>query len=358
MNNPNLQFGLGNLVNQNVWGPICANGSGGIVGVNDPTCVTRESQELQANSAQDWRITSKSPTNPSGAVTAYPDAGTYAYTGVLDDYTSLTSTYSLTMPINSTTRAWAMQDDWLAAPGLFDGSFTYEVAIQYDFAQPNNCPSTWSTGNWGVVASNVMIDGTAWHVCDGQVAHNSDGTCPTSGCGEIVFKLGATEATKPVLTSTSGTIDNRAIFQWLENNDVPGTSYPYVTPGSSLSALSAGWEIASTGGVPETFTNNGFTIHAVGAPAAPSSPPTGITFTPSGSSCVLSWSSTAAATHGYDGYYYVSSGGSGGGNFFVAAPSTTKTITGTPGEVVNAEMAVSNSGGQGPWAPYASCTIP
>ena len=222
-------------------------------------------------SAQDWAATVNAPTNPNGSVTTYPNAQAHGYGGPLDDYTSLTSSYDVTMPINAKTSAWAMQDDWLTEPGYPAGQGDYEVMIQYDFSNNGSCPSTWAQGtsNWGVVANNVMIDGVAWHVCDGQNAHNSDGTCPTTGsnCGAMIFKLGATEASRPSLTSTSGTLDLKAMFQWLEDHDVPGESYPYVQPGSTIEALSQGWEIASTGGVPEQFHGNGFTVDATGAPA-------------------------------------------------------------------------------------------
>ena len=267
MNDPTDSGGLTNEVDQDLWSPICANASGGIVGLNDPTCVTRETQEVQANSAQDFVVTNDTPTNPSGAVTTYPNAHAHGYGGPVDDYTSLTSSYDVTMPINANTSAWAMQDDWLTEPGYPAGQGDYEVMIQYDFSNNGSCPSTWAQGtsNYGVVANNVMIDGVAWHVCDGQNAHNSDGTCPTTGsnCGAMIFKLGATEASRPSLTSTSGTLDLKAMFQWLEDHDVPGESYPYVQPGSSVEALSQGWEIASTGGVPEQFVGQGFTVDAV-----------------------------------------------------------------------------------------------
>ena len=87
--------------------------------------ISGETETLQANSAQNFVVTSNTPTNPSGSVTAYPNVGTYAYTGVLDDYTSLTSTYNLTMPIGGGRAeppvAWAMQDDWLVPPGNSTG---------------------------------------------------------------------------------------------------------------------------------------------------------------------------------------------------------------------------------------------
>ena len=72
MNDPTGTGGLTNEVDQDDWSPICANASGGIVGVNDPTCATRETQEIQANSAQDWQVTVNAPTNPSGAVHDLP----------------------------------------------------------------------------------------------------------------------------------------------------------------------------------------------------------------------------------------------------------------------------------------------
>ena len=150
--------------------------------------------------------------------------------------------------------------------------------IQYDFTNQGACPSSWSQGNWGVIANNVMIDGVAWHVCDGQAPHAPNGSCYTptnpdpsnsnvTSCGAVGWKLGATEASRPSLTSTSGTVDLKAMFQWLEVHDVPGQSYPYIEPGSSIEALSQGFEIASTGGVPEQFSGKGFTVDASGAPA-------------------------------------------------------------------------------------------
>jgi hypothetical protein len=278
-NNPASNSGSTVALSQDVWSPICTNSSGAIIsytppshgGTSDPTCVDRETQTLQANSAQNFVFTNTTPTNPSGAVTAFPDEGTYAYTGVVDDYTSLTSTYSQSMPINSNTAAWAMQDDWLTEPGRPSGEDDYEVMVQYDFSNNGSCPGgTWPTTRYAEVATNVSLGGQLWHICDGQNAHNSDGSCPTTGnfCGQLVVKLGGTAANQPDSPSTSGTLNLKAIFQWLEDNDPPGSSYPYIEPGSSIAALSQGWEIASTGGVPEQFVGNGFTVDAAGGAAS------------------------------------------------------------------------------------------
>jgi hypothetical protein len=258
---------LTNEVDPNVWGADCADSKGNIVDIADPTCAHPETVQVQANSAQNYVITNNSPAGNT-RVTAYSNVWAHGYNGVLDDYKTLTSSYNITMPINAHTSAWAMQDDWLSEPNSKNSWADYEVMIQYDFTNNGECPSTWDNGAnpWGVVANNVMIDGIAWHVCDGQEAHNSDGSCNESiddACGAMVFKLGATEADRPALTTTSGTIDLKAIFQWLENNNVPGKSYPYIAKGSSISqGISNGWEICSTGGVPEKFYGNGFTVNA------------------------------------------------------------------------------------------------
>ena len=155
-----------------------------------------------------------------------------------------------------------MQDDWFSQPG--DTNWDYEVMIQTDSTNHAPCDSTWQ-GGWGYVAMNVNIDGTLWHVCDGQAAHNADGSCPSTGCGAMMFELGGTESADPSVASSSGTLHLKAMVQWLETHDVPGKSYPYVQPGSSVAALSQGWDMRPTGGVPEQFVGSGFTVTATGS---------------------------------------------------------------------------------------------
>ena len=347
MNRPHSTNGLGTEVANDLWSPISG-----------------ETQSLGANNGSQWQVTSNTPTNSSGSVTTYPNVGTYAYGGVVDDYTSLTTTYNLTMPIagvggtNTNSVAWATQDDWLSEPGNADGSFNYEVQVHLDVSDStggHDCAPTWTQGTWGIVATNVNIDGTLWHVCDGQTAKNSNGTCTNNGdCGEIVFILGGSDASLPHLTSTSGTVDLKAIFKWLETNDVPGQTYPFMEPGSALSARSQGWEIISTGGATQTFTNNAFTITATGAPSPPSSAPTGVSIAPGpGSTCVVSWNADASATAGYDLW-------SGLTGYVRSTPGTTSyTVTGTAGQSVSIEVAASNNGGNGPYSGFTNnCTIP
>ena len=266
MNDPTDTGGLTNEVGQNVWGPICANASGGIVGVNDPTCVTRETQDLQANSAQDWQVTANIPTNPSGAVTTYPNAWAHGYGGVLDDYTSLTTSSSVTMPNLPNIVGHAMYDNWLTEP-TSSNAYDYEVMFQYDHVNDGSCPATavndGTKWNWGVVATDVVFDGAPWFLCDGQV-DRAGGVCPSTGCGAVVW-LPGTSPSSPV-SESSVTIDLKAMYQWLETHDPPGLTYPYITPGSTVASISSGFELSSTGGVAETFGMNKFTVSATGSP--------------------------------------------------------------------------------------------
>lgn len=236
---------LGNNISTNVWSPVSG-----------------ESVKLSANSAQNYRITA-SANNPSGSVTAYPNASPAHgaglgsdYTGIVDDYTSLTETVSETMPINSKTSAWAMDDDWFSDPGHPEDNYDYELMIQYDFSNNGDCNAT---------ANNININGTLWHVCLDQ-GSRPNGVC--NDCGYIAWKLGATEADKPSVPTMSMTIDIKAIVTWLETHKVPGQTYNYMNPGVSVSALSNGWEIANTSGTTENFDGNGYTVKATGGCAA------------------------------------------------------------------------------------------
>ena len=119
-----------------------------------------------------------------------------------------------------------------------DGSSNYEVQIHVDtsdYTGGHSCGDATST------VSNISIGGQLWLFCDYQTAKNANGTCPNNGCGEAVFVLGGTYADRVATPTASGSIDLKAMFQWLEDNDVPGKSYPYMEVGSALTAISRGW---------------------------------------------------------------------------------------------------------------------
>ena len=334
---------------------------GAVVANNFNSPLSGETQSIEADSASHWQVINNTPTNPGGAITVYPSNGIYAYTGVLDDYTSLTGTYNLTMPIagvngtNTNSVSWATSDDWLSEPASADGSEQYEIQIHVDTSDSTGGHSCGSH-----VVGNPTINGQSWLACDWQGPKNANGTCDGS-CGEFVFVLltpgGTTYANAVQQPSVSGSIDYKAMWQWLEDNDVPsgypGTDgVPYMEPGSALAAISRGWEIVSTGGATQTFAMNGFTLDAVGAPTPPSSAPTGVTFTPGAKgTCVVSWSAVSGATAGYDLW-------SGETGFVRVSGGTSYTITGTSGTPLGGvEVAASNNGGGGPYSGFTNrCT--
>ena len=368
MNDPTDQLGENSEVDADFWSPVCATSSGSIVGLNDPACVTRETQVIDANSAQDWQVTVNSPTDPTGQVTTYPNARAHGYGGTVDSYTSLTQTMSVSMPNVANVSAHAMPDDYLSQPG--DSNFDYEIMIQWDRVNDAPCGSSWGgakytvasvttsggsstkavlqmtsaptwqqagtndsgdvdlydatndsaepgiysvsgstvtlqTGTttispgdvlqgfqgWGVSAKDIMIDGSPWLLCDSQPpeGRGTNGGCVIAGadegCGALVWKPApannptASDSTAlddtcdggPQASPCTETIDLKAMFTWLETHDPPNSPYPYVEAGSSIQALTSGFEIMSTGGgyeqptspaAPATFASHKFTICA------------------------------------------------------------------------------------------------
>ena len=161
-----------------------------------------------------------------------------------------------------------MQDDWLTPPGESAG-YNYEVMIQYDHENDGACPSNASIANgkwnYGVTATNVMS--TARRGTSVMVSR-----CRSHVFGGVSLERmrpGGVDAGTPGKTAnqSSVSLNLKAMFQWLEQNDPPGETYPYVSVGSSVYALSNGFEISSTGGVPETFATYSYTVTATGAPS-------------------------------------------------------------------------------------------
>lgn len=340
--------------------------------------ITGESQSISANSSSQWKVVNTTPTNHSGGITVYPSNGSNSYSGEIDDYSTLTTSYNLTMPIagtggtNADTVAWSTSDDWLMPPSTAQGPVGvgtgYEVQVHVDTSDSGTAGDYSCTGH--VAASNVSIAGSSYLVCD-YMNTNASGLCPGTAvnpdCGELVFVLGGgTYANKISTPTVSGTLNLLAIFEWMEANNVPmgfpGAGHPYMEPGSTLSGLSRGWEIVSTGGAAQTYTMHSFSAAATGTPTPPSTTPTFGAFTPNNTAhtCTLSWTGDANATDGYTGFVF---GAQQGWLFFTSG--TTSTVFTGPG-TYNVELASTNSGGPGPswgasgpaWNPvYEQCTV-
>ena len=199
-------------VDQNVWSPIPG-----------------WQQTLFANGPGDWQVVANMPAGNTGVV-SYPNTGVYL-SGTVDSYSQITSSFSETMNINSQTSAWAMYDLWF-------NNWTDEVMIQYDFANNGDCTPV-ATASFGG-SNGVPVQN--WHLCD-------------LGGGTLVWKLGSGEGAAKQ-SEQSGSIDILAMIQWLESHG------GYLPTGSTWTALSDGWEIASTGGQNETFNLSSYSVTA------------------------------------------------------------------------------------------------
>ena len=272
-----------------------------------------------ANNAQDWEFQTYVDTVASSypGVTGFYNVGTNSYTGKIDQYTSLTQSASFIMPINTSTDAWWMFEDYTAMPGQTANQFGNEISIQTDMSSNggyngdvNNHQNGSGNGwNYGIIANNMNIGGQVWHMQDAEVNRNSSGACSpaasTSTCGQLVITNGCDANAVPHVTSQTITINTQAIIEWLETHAIPdstgvgagvswgtvpdpcstpffsGTAsrvadptvanvingtgpcasggcpgwapYPYVQVGSYAANLGDGWEITSTNSTTETF---------------------------------------------------------------------------------------------------------
>jgi hypothetical protein len=210
---------------QNVWSPIPG-----------------YSQTLSANSPGDYQIVANGPTGNT-AVVAYPNAGA-DYSGVVDNYSQVTSSFTESMPHNAQTSAWAMYDNWY-------NNWNDEVMIQYDFTGNGDCTAV-ATAQFGGT-NGVPLQ--TWHLCDF--------TSPGDSGHTLAWKLGAGEGAQKQ-NESSGSIDIKAMTAWLESHTQPAANGggTYLPAASTFTAISDGWEICSTGGQNETFQVSSFSVQA------------------------------------------------------------------------------------------------
>jgi hypothetical protein len=214
----------GPYLNQNVWG------------APPPNFV----QSLHANSPRDWYVNineaSDNPSDPNanGGVHNYPNLG-FWMRGKVDDYSTITSSWNVTIPQTNSVAGWAAYDLW------FNDDNT-EVMIQADIGADSyyNCTSV-ATATFG---------GQPWHMCD-------FGT-------ERVWKRGTVD--NHLVAAASGTVDIKQILTWMEGHTFVdpsnGTTRQQLAPGSSWQTAyvgaSFGFEIPSTSGQTQTFRVNDF----------------------------------------------------------------------------------------------------
>jgi hypothetical protein len=216
--------------------------SANMLGVNqDPWSGRQGPQSLTANSFEDWSVTAtdKDPANAPGEVLTYPDAsfnyyrlatassgykdGPPAYD--LNNITSLTSSFSETMPRLSYLNAEAAYDLWL-------NNWQTEVMVWVDTSARKDRDLTVDgmskAGTYTYMGQHFSL----WHSGNGIT-------------GFYVFLLDHNE--------TSGTVDLKAMLETM-------VSLGYIPANSSLTQIPFGWEISDTGGKPVTFTLSQFSV--------------------------------------------------------------------------------------------------
>jgi hypothetical protein len=210
-------------VDQNIWN-------------SDTSTCKGSTQTLSASSPENYQVVANYQAHNT-AICSYPNVWPHDASGPVNSYAQITSSFSESFPHNAQTAAHAMFDLWF-------NNWAYEVMVQYDFSNDGACQ-----GSWPEVKTNVTFGGTdgvpaqAWHLCTGN------------GGKSLVWKLGAADGAKEQ-SESSGTVDLLPMLKYLERKG-------YLPANAKWTAISMGWEIASTGGKNETFSGSGFTVDMV-----------------------------------------------------------------------------------------------
>jgi len=186
-------------------------------------------QTICGNSGSDWEAISNQPAGQTGIAT-YPDVQLNYNTSQppvsgLDP--AARASFAENMNTNPGASAEAGFDIWLDVPGQ---SSRAEVMIWYD------------TINRGTVGGATKIAGPATF-CGQSWTLWQDGS-------ELIWFLPQNEQT--------GTVCPVQMLQWLQSNG-------HLSTKASLSQFENGWEIASTGGVNETFRMTSYSVSGLPA---------------------------------------------------------------------------------------------
>jgi hypothetical protein len=200
--------GTRTYVNNNVWSPIPG-----------------WSETLTATDPGNWSVVANMPAGNT-AMVSYPDVQELYNNVPLSSYSSLISAFTETMNPQSGTVGEAAYDLWL-------NNWNDEVMIWND----NHGQDL----SYDTDLGPVTIGGQKF-----EVYRNGD---PGPG-EELIVSLDGNEQ--------SGTIDILTTLKWLEGKG-------YLPFGTTLTSIDYGWEIASTGGKPETYQISSFCIDENGA---------------------------------------------------------------------------------------------
>lgn len=294
--------------------------------------VSGETQTLSANSPGDWQVAVNIPasSNPSGAVTTYPNGGFVLNNPPLTSYGDITSAFADSIPTGSGNSGWQGYDNWF-------NNWADEIMIQTNFV--GNSPCTYAAVQQFGGVNGVPVQ--TWGLCDFG--------------SEKVWKLapsGTQAGGSATVSETSGSVDVTAMTDWLITHGYMTTSTPAST---TVTALSAGFEICETAGTTTwsysnlTFVNNtGGGGGTQQAPLASTSAATNVTS--SGATLNGSVNPEGAATSYKFDYGTTASYGSstpaGSAGSGTSAVNENAVLTGlSPSTVYHYRIEAANSGG-------------
>lgn len=181
----------------------------------DPKC----KQTLYANDPGDWQVSAQEPKGNTG-VMSYPDVQQLVSKLPLSSLNTLDSTFKETMPHNSDTHAEAAYD-------IFLGDWAQEVMIWED----------------NVNQSLSYDTKLAQHTFNGvsYTLYRNGGPG-----GELIWSRDTNISTE--------TVHILPMLNWLLTNGYVSKS------NNTLIDVDFGWEVSSTGGVPETFSISRFSL--------------------------------------------------------------------------------------------------
>jgi hypothetical protein len=184
-------------------------------------------QTTYAYNPGDWRVIANLPAGNTAVITG-PDTQQDMYNShqvdpAISSFTEIKSTYSVTMPQSSAIDAEANYDIWLNHWGT-------EVMIWTDTEKQRPAGSEVGTYTIGGATYNF------W---------SHPGTKRGYPRGPFSFVL--------TQNQPSGSVNILAVLQWLINNN-------HIPASSGLTDVEFGFELCSTGGVPQTFNVNDYTL--------------------------------------------------------------------------------------------------
>jgi hypothetical protein len=204
--------GYSTYVSQDMWNPISG-----------------AAQTMTATGPGSWKVTADMPASNT-AVVSYPDTQQIYTTSnntpePLSNFSSIASSYAESGPAGSGDDYEAAYDIWTSA-----GGNVQEIMIWVD--DHGQTPA-------GSDVASATIDGVGYKIWS------------TSGAGAV----GKTVSMVLDSNQSSGSVSVLDDLNWLKSGG-------YMPAGSGLGQLDFGFEICSTGGVPQTFTVSQYGIKA------------------------------------------------------------------------------------------------